>query len=105
MKSVKASDFKARCLKILDEVQRTGETVVISKRGRIVAELVPPRSRGHTRYPQQTLRGTGRTLGDIVSPALPPEAWEAARGRGRRFTAIPLIESSSPRHACTVPHC
>ena len=81
MKSVKASDFKARCLRILDDVQRTGETVAISKRGRVVAELVPPRSGAHTRYPQYALRGTGRTVGDIVSPALPAEAWDAVRGR------------------------
>jgi len=82
MKSIKASEFKARCLKILDDVERTGETVAISKRGRIVAELVPPRSRGRVRYPQQALRGTGRTLGDIVSPAIPSKVWNAVRGRG-----------------------
>ena len=82
MKSIKASEFKARCLKILDDVGRTGETVAISKRGRIVAELVPPRSRGRTGHPQRTLRGTGRTLGDIVSPAVPPGAWDAVRRRG-----------------------
>ena len=82
MKSIKASEFKARCLKMLDEVARTGDTVAISKRGRVVAELVPPRSRGRARYPQHALRGTGRTLGDIIAPALPPEAWEAVRSRG-----------------------
>ncbi len=81
MRSVKASEFKARCLKILDDVARTGETVAISKRGRVVAELVPPRSRGSARYPQLALRGAGRTLGDIVAPAVPPEAWDAVRGR------------------------
>jgi antitoxin (DNA-binding transcriptional repressor) of toxin-antitoxin stability system len=81
MKSVKASEFKARCLSILDDVARTGETVAISKRGRVVAELVPPRSRAGARYPQQALRGTGRTLGDIIAPTMPPEAWEAVRGR------------------------
>jgi antitoxin (DNA-binding transcriptional repressor) of toxin-antitoxin stability system len=80
--SIKASDFKARCLRILDDVQRTGETVAISKRGRVVAELVPSRFRGHVRYPQHALRGTGRTLGDIVSPAVPREAWDTVRGRG-----------------------
>jgi prevent-host-death family protein len=34
MRVMKASEFKARCLAILDEVERTGEVVVISKRGR-----------------------------------------------------------------------
>ena len=77
MKSLKASEFKARCLAVLDEVERTGEPVAISKRGRIVARLVPPRSLKETRYPQQALKGTGTTVGDIIAPALPPEAWDA----------------------------
>jgi antitoxin (DNA-binding transcriptional repressor) of toxin-antitoxin stability system len=83
MRVIKASEFKAKCLAILDEVDRTGEGVVISKRGRIVAELTRPR-RGRTRrYPQDALRGTGRTLGDIVSPAVPPDVWEASGTRSR----------------------
>jgi len=81
MKAFKASEFKAKCLAILDEVERTGEPVAISKRGRIVAQLVRPAN--DVRYPQHALRGKGETLGDIVAPALPPDAWEAL-GRRRR---------------------
>lgn len=81
MRVIKASEFKARCLAILDEVERTGESVVISKHGRPVAELVRPRRQGTGRFPQDALRGTGRTLGDIIAPALPSDAWEATRGR------------------------
>ena len=77
MRAIKASEFKARCLSILDEVARTGEPVAISKRGRIVAEVVRPRRSAAARYPQDALRGTGRTLGDIIAPAVPPDAWEA----------------------------
>jgi prevent-host-death family protein len=80
MRTIKASEFKARCLSILDEVERTGEPVVISKRGRPVAELIRPRRAPHTRFPQDALRGTGRTLGDIISPAAAPQEWEATRG-------------------------
>lgn len=83
MKAIKASEFKARCLSILDEVARTGDPVAISKRGRIVAELVRPRHATTGRHPQETLRGTGKTLGDIIAPAAPPEAWEAV-GKPRR---------------------
>lgn len=81
MKAINASLFKARCLAILDEVERTGEPVAISKRGRIVAQLVPPLRRTKARYPQHGLRGTGRTIGDVVGPVLSPEAWEALSGR------------------------
>lgn len=81
MRTIKASEFKARCLAILDEVERTGEPVVISKRGRPVAELVRPSRQNKGRFPQDALRGTGKTLGDIVGPTLPTDAWEATRGR------------------------
>lgn len=42
MRSIRASEFKAKCLAILDEVERTGETVTILKRGRAVAVCCRP---------------------------------------------------------------
>lgn len=74
MRAIKASEFKARCLAILDGVARTGDPVAIPKRGRIVAEVVRPRPIEAARYPQDALRGTGKTLGDIIAPAMPAEA-------------------------------
>jgi prevent-host-death family protein len=76
MRSIRASEFKAKCLAILDEVNRTGEAVTIVKRGRPVARLLPP-VQGEGRYPQESLRGTVKILGDILEPVLPPDAWEA----------------------------
>jgi prevent-host-death family protein len=40
-KMIGAAEFKAKCLRILDEVERTGEPVTITKRGRVVGELHP----------------------------------------------------------------
>ena len=73
---INASEFKAKCLAILDEVSATGEAVTILKRGRPVAELVPPVSSG-SRYPQDDLRESVVIKGDIVEPVLPAEVWEA----------------------------
>ena len=42
---IKASEFKAKCLALMDEVARTGEAVIITKNGKPVAELVPHRPR------------------------------------------------------------
>jgi prevent-host-death family protein len=39
---ITASQFKARCLRLLDEVAATGETLVVTKYGRPVARVVPP---------------------------------------------------------------
>lgn len=76
MRTMQASEFKAKCLAILDEVQRSGEGLTILKRGRAVAQLLPvsPREAG---APQETLVGTVTILGDILGPVLPAEDWEA----------------------------
>jgi prevent-host-death family protein len=55
-----ASVFKARCLRLLDEVSQTGEEIVILKRGRPVARLVPARDD----KPWLALRGRGDFSGD-----------------------------------------
>lgn len=79
MRSIRASDFRARCLAILDEVARTGEPITILKRGQPVACLLPLLQVG-AKHPQLTLKGTFEIIGDIVEPAVPAEAWEAAGG-------------------------
>ena len=79
MKTLTASDFKARCLAIVDEVAETGEPVTITKRGKAVAQLVPPVPRDED-HPQFSLRNSGRIVGDVLAPVLAPEAWEANLG-------------------------
>jgi prevent-host-death family protein len=81
MRSFKASEFKAKCLAILDEVARTGESVTILKRGRPVARLLPPLP-DESKYPQLTLKGTFEILGEIDEPVVPAEDWEAEGGGG-----------------------
>ncbi len=76
MEIITATDFKARCLAILDRVQRTGERIVISKRGLPVAELGPA-TRSEDNFPQFDLKGTVTVKGDIVGPAVPEEYWES----------------------------
>ena len=80
--AMNASEFKAKCLGVLDEVAATGRRVTILKRGKPVAEVGPATLAGRS-SPQKSLLGTVRILGDVVAPALPAEAWHAER-RGRR---------------------
>jgi prevent-host-death family protein len=42
MREVKAGEFKAKCLKLLDEVAETGEGLIVTKRGKPVARVLPP---------------------------------------------------------------
>lgn len=79
MKNMQASDFKARCLAVLDEVQRTGHAVTILKRGKPVARLIPAAT--VERRPQERLAGSVTILGDIIAPALPATAWHAVAGK------------------------
>ena len=75
MTTINASDFKARCLAILDRVYETGERVVILKRGRPVAELSRVTNEAN-RYPQTELEGTVIITGDVVEPVFPEEYWD-----------------------------
>jgi prevent-host-death family protein len=75
MREINASEFKAKCLAILDEVAQTGQPVTILKRGRPIAQLIPPVHQ-LGRYPQEALVGTVQIHGDIVVPVLPAETWD-----------------------------
>ena len=75
MRTIKASEFKAKCLKIMDEVAATGEPVEITKYGVPVARLVPARQRPKTIF--GAMKGSILYMGDVVSPT--GEEWEAGR--------------------------
>ena len=72
---IKASEFKAKCLALMDEVARTGEALVITKNGKAIAELVPHRERKGTA--RGTLKNDLFVTGDIISPI--DVAWNALR--------------------------
>ncbi|MBS1852321.1 MAG: type II toxin-antitoxin system Phd/YefM family antitoxin [Acidobacteria bacterium] len=73
MKTYPAGQFKARCLKIMDEVQATRQPIVITKKGRPVVKLVP--ADGQPKDVFGCLKGEIEITGDIVSPAVPLEEW------------------------------
>jgi prevent-host-death family protein len=72
-KTIPAGEFKVHCLAIMDEVQAKREAVVITKRGKPVAKLVPVGKEKDDIY--GFIKGKGRILGDIVSPIISPEEW------------------------------
>ena len=64
--TIAAGEFKAKCLHLLDEVAQRRIPLVITKRGKPVAKLVPIEEKSVDIY--GCMAGTGRILGDIVSP-------------------------------------
>ena len=68
-----AGAFKVHCLKVMDEVQKKRETIVITKHGKPVVKIVPADQNKDEIY--GFLKGKGKITGDVVSPALTPEEW------------------------------
>jgi len=68
LKSIPAGRFKAECLALLDRVARTGERLVVTKRGRPVVQVVPVEPVG------TSLRGSVTVHGDVIGPIL--ESWD-----------------------------
>jgi prevent-host-death family protein len=77
MKTMPAGEFKARCLSIMDQVSSTRTPVVITKRGKPVAKLVPVEAA--PAWVPGRLAGKIEILGDIVSPVTPLEDWESLK--------------------------
>ena len=79
MEEIAVSKFKATCLAVLKQVNRTGEPVLVTRFGKPVAEIVPPSPAAQPRRVLGQMRGTGRILGDIVSPVVDEDDWEVLR--------------------------
>jgi len=77
MKKVAAGLFKANCLALMDEVDAKRETIIITKRGRPVAKLVPVNAESDEIY--GFLKGKGSVSGDVISPAIPLKDWGALK--------------------------
>ena len=77
MKTMPAGEFKARCLRVMEEVRTRREPVVITKKGVPVAKLVPADERSMDVF--GCMAGTAEIVGDIEAPVLPARAWKATR--------------------------
>lgn len=73
---IPATQFKAKCLAILDTVQRKRTTVIISKHGKPVAKLMPMDTEAVPSL-YGSMKGTVREIGDIMSPI--GDDWDAAK--------------------------
>jgi prevent-host-death family protein len=70
---IPAGEFKAKCLQVLDEVQRLRMPIVITKRGKPVAKLVPLDDQRESFI--GSMKGTMEIIGDIIAPI--DVKWEA----------------------------
>jgi prevent-host-death family protein len=77
MKTIPAARFKAGCLKIMDDVKARREPVLITKKGKPVARLVPVDEPAGDVF--GCLAGELEISGDITSPVITPSAWKGSR--------------------------
>jgi prevent-host-death family protein len=95
MRTIPAGEFKARCLRVMEEVKKYRVPVVITKKGRAVAKLVPPDAPATDVF--GCMAGTAKIVGDVEAPVFPAEAWEAFRhGATARTTARRRSRRSAP---------
>lgn len=86
---ITAAEFKAKCLKLMDEVAQTHEPLVITKRGKPIAKLVPVEEANPSSF-YGCMKGTVTFLGDVVSPI--DEPWAAEHGEeDHLFQGLPVM--------------
>jgi prevent-host-death family protein len=74
MKQMRASAFKTHCLSVMNDIQATGEPVIVTKRGKPVVKVIPAE-------PEKAdilgfMAGEFEIVGDIESPVVPPSHWK-----------------------------
>jgi prevent-host-death family protein len=76
MKEVAISEFKAKCLALLEEVRKTKKPIRVTRHGKPVADVVPPAPVVDRAAWIDSMKDSVKILGDIISPADDEDDWE-----------------------------
>jgi prevent-host-death family protein len=79
VKEIAISEFKAKCLGILEEVRKTRQPIRVTRFGEPVAEVVPPTPKPRRKSWLGSMAGSAKIVGDIVGPTGSLEDWNAFR--------------------------
>ncbi len=79
MQEVAISEFKAKCLALLEQVRKTKKPIRVTRFGKPVAEVVPPAPAADQADWLGSMADAMEILGDIVSPVIEETDWEALR--------------------------
>lgn len=78
MEEIAISEFKAKCLALLEQVQKTKTPILVTRHGKPVAEVLPPSPRTESGW-IGSMKDSFEIVGDVVSPANETDEWEAMR--------------------------
>jgi prevent-host-death family protein len=79
VEEVSISEFKAKCLALLEQVNKTKKPLRITRHGKPIAEVVPPSTVVDRLAWIGSMKGQMEILGDIISPASDEDEWEVLR--------------------------
>ena len=79
MKTVGATEFKARCLRLIKQMNRDGEPLTVTNRGRPVAILSPLPTQARSASIIGSMTGTVLAYDDPFAPAADPSEWGSLR--------------------------
>jgi prevent-host-death family protein len=74
---IPAGEFKAHCLALMDQAQKTHEPITVTKRGKPIVQLVPVDSNEDDIF--GFMKGKAEITGDIVSPAFDLDEWDCLK--------------------------
>ena len=79
IKEIAISEFKAKCLSILERVEKTNQPIRITRHGKPVADVVPATPAVDPAALMGSMRNSIEILGDIISPVIHLDEIEALR--------------------------
>src|SRR5258707_61550 len=79
MGKIAISEFKAKCLAVIDEVNKTKKSVIITRRGQPIAELIPAADQGKRKEWLGSMKDTFEIVRDIMQPVVDLNEVEAYR--------------------------
>jgi len=79
MQEIAISEFKAKCLALLEQVRKTKKPIRVTRFGKPVAEVIPPGPVASEAEWLGSMTDSMEILGDIISPVIEETDWEALR--------------------------
>ena len=76
LEQITISKFKATCLRLLDNVKKTGQPLLVTRHGEPIVLITPPPPPQKPESWLGSMKNTVRIAGDIISPALNEKDWE-----------------------------
>ena len=77
--TISISKFKATCLRLLDNVQKTGKSILVTRKGEPIALVTPPPLLPKPKRWLGCMKNTLKIRGDVISPVLNEKEWEVLR--------------------------